>query len=76
MFVISVSNSFNGKYTQIGHNQFVSNKKGKGHGLGLRHIERIVQRYGGHIQIVPTNTDFTATVFLPYIAISQKAERS
>ncbi|MEG0681825.1 MAG: GHKL domain-containing protein [Eubacterium sp.] len=76
MFMLSVNNSFNGKYNQLDRNHFATSKKGQGHGLGLRHVERIIQRYGGHMQVIPKLTDFTVVVFLPCLILSKELERS
>lgn len=67
MLIITVSNSYNGKYTQKSSTEFVSSKHGLGHGIGLRHIQRIISKYSGHIQFSPTDSVFAVKVFLPVV---------
>lgn len=65
MLIIKMENSYNGITKQSGK-RYLSTKAGRNHGLGLRHIERIVKSYKGHIHITPTNAIFAVTVVLPY----------
>lgn len=64
---IIVKNSFNGKYKKTDDNQFISLKTGSQHGLGLKHITRIVESCHGNMQMEPTETEFQVFVFLPCI---------
>lgn len=66
MFIISAENSFNGEYKSDDSGRFHSSKNGKGHGLGINHIYRIVESYMGHMLIEPENFIFKVTIFLPY----------
>ncbi len=62
MLVIKIINNYNGQYNK----NFITSKRGKGHGLGLKHVGKIANDHNGHIQVSPTDHQFVVFVFLPY----------
>lgn len=63
--IIKISNSFNGNvvYTEQG---FQTTKEEKGlHGIGIKSVERTVEKYGGHLECMVEETCFTAIIMLP-----------
>lgn len=72
MLLIKVENSYNGIVKKIGDKRYISTKGEKDHGLGLRHIARVIHSYKGHLQITPTKTTFDVTVLLPYLMEDMK----
>ena len=53
---------------------FVS-RKGKGHGIGLRNIRQIVEKYRGTLTLQPGADMFFALVMLPIVARTDCATR-
>lgn len=63
MLLISLENSSDGKYEEWeGH---FKSRKGEGHGIGLKQVERIISRYGGFIQYTPERETFRVLITIP-----------
>lgn len=67
IMLIKVENSYNGVVKKIGRNRYLSTKAEGEHGLGLRHVEKVIASYQGHLRIMPKDTAFEVAVLLPYL---------
>ena len=61
---IKIKNSANGEYIKEG-GKFKTTKKDKWHGIGLRHVENIVEEHGGISSIETDANSFTVRVSIP-----------
>lgn len=61
---ISVLNSTDGKVV-CSENGYISTKSGSGHGLGIRSIERTINKYGGWIEQKHDEDLFSTEILLP-----------
>lgn len=66
LIIIQVDNSYDGKYQKNEFNRYISKKTGEGHGLGINHVQRIVESYGGHMLIDPKEATFHVKIYIPY----------
>lgn len=64
MLFIRVKNSFDGILFKE-KQRYLTRKSGYGHGIGIRHIEKLVSKFGGHISIDTKNHIFMVSVLLP-----------
>lgn len=61
--VVEVSNPYD-KVRRSSGNTFLSTKEGKGHGYGLKNIERCVEKYGGSCQMKAEDGVFSTEIVL------------
>jgi len=66
---ISISNSFNGEIKKEGERYFTS-KDGAFHGIGIRHVDSIVDKYQGHVLREYGDWVFNTYVMLPMVPSS------
>lgn len=64
MLIIRVENSYDGTLLRK-ESHFLSRKAENGHGIGLKHVERLVRKHFGNISICPEQYKFIVTVLLP-----------
>lgn len=64
---IKLENSTNGEYKRE-YGQFKTTKKGKFHGIGMKHIESIVKEYSGIYSIEAENNSFSTQITIPLVA--------
>ncbi len=64
MLLIEIKNSFSGSYHRLG-DKFLSDK-GPGHGIGLRHVKKIVKNMDGVVEISANHQDFTVSILIPF----------
>lgn len=60
---IKVENTFDG-HIQYEENAIVSQKKGEGHGYGMKNIRQSVEKYNGYIKMSHSENTFSTGVFL------------
>lgn len=65
-FIIKVSNTFNGIVIERENNLFTRKKEDGSHGLGIKNIKRILEKYNGSMDIEYNATTFTS-ILLMYI---------
>ena len=71
--MINVANSYNEKACFSLNGDFLSGTKSKSiddslyHGIGLRRVHEIAEKYHGFVEITPRDGIFQVTVFLPLI---------
>lgn len=69
MLSIKVENSSNGNYKISKSGDFISTKKGHpeyiNHGIGIKQIQNIVEKYNGFIRFTPGTDIFIAEILLP-----------
>jgi len=65
--LLTIRNSFNGELKQDG-GRYQSMKGGSLHGLGLPHVEALVEKYQGSLQKIPAEHVFETHVLLPLLA--------
>lgn len=63
-WLIKVKNSYNGSL-EIKDVRYISSKEGKSHGLGIHNIKKVVQSYGGFVQIEYNEKEFTLMIAIP-----------
>lgn len=63
MIQILMENRCDGNYEM--HNGNFKSKKGEGHGIGLKQVERIVLKYGGFYRYMPDNDIFKILISIP-----------
>ena len=65
---IRIENSYNGKIVfdrERGYQELLSTKKVRGlHGIGLRHVRRMVEKYDGIMEIYPDSSLFRVVLIL------------
>ena len=64
--VFTIGNSFNGELKRIG-NRYISLKRGRFHGIGLKHVDSIVEKYNGQIVREVKGRFFETCVVLPIL---------
>ena len=64
--VLTVSNSFNGELKRSG-SRYASLKRGRFHGIGLKHVDSIVEKYNGQIVREVKGGLFETCVVLPIL---------
>lgn len=64
MLKISVKNPSSGKYVFAGKELCSTKKNSVDHGLGLKRIKRIVEKYDGYVELHPYENSFEAAVLL------------
>ena len=67
---ITVGNSTNGNVRMMGP-RFLSDKNGRYHGIGIRHIDEITEKYGGYINRRHENCIFETNIMLPIKKVFQ-----
>ena len=65
MLYIFCSNTSDGKYLRGENETLLSTKKTKGHGIGMRRIQEIVEEAGGACQFSPEAHQFSVSIMLP-----------
>ena len=66
MYFIECTNPCPQRPLQKEHGYFISTKEGKGHGLGLKAVEKIADSIDGVCRFEQTGNYFKASVSLPY----------
>jgi hypothetical protein len=56
-WLLKIKNSYNGQL-EIREGHYISSKKGKSHGLGIRNIEKVAESYGGFVKIEYDEKEF------------------
>jgi sensor histidine kinase YesM len=64
--VLSISNSYEGEIARLG-DRFPTSKDGAFHGIGIRHVDAIVDKYRGHVLREYQNGIFETHVLLPLV---------
>ena len=64
--VLIIGNSFNGELKRSG-NRYLSMKRGSFHGIGLKHVDSIVEKYSGQIVRDVKGRFFETCVVLPIL---------
>lgn len=62
-FFLHIENTFDGKTIRDKNGDFISSKSG-GSGLGLKSIQKVVERYNGVFEAKESNSRFAVSVFL------------
>lgn len=65
MLYINIENTYDGIYKKEG-NHYITRKTELGHGRGIRSVERIVQKYHGHISFDIQHYKFSVSILLPF----------
>lgn len=65
MLYIQVQNSSNGNYRYNSSGELISIKSEQGHGIGVRRIKQVTEKYNGIYQQLPEADKFTLTVMVP-----------
>ena len=63
-WLIKVKNSYNG-CLEIKDGRYISSKGDKSHGLGIQNIKKVVESYGGFVQIEHNEKEFTLMIAIP-----------
>jgi sensor histidine kinase regulating citrate/malate metabolism len=63
-WLLKVKNSYNGQL-EIKDERYISSKKSKSHGLGIRNIEKVAEAYGGFVKIEHDDKEFVLMVAVP-----------
>lgn len=69
--IIKVSNSFDGNF-MVKNGVIISHKGSDGHGLGIRNIRSVAEKYKGNVQIDTANNVFTVVAALLISSPSQQ----
>jgi len=67
---IKLVNSTNGEYKKDGRN-FKTTKQGQFHGIGMKHVESIVEKYNGIYNIEAGNDSFSTQIHIP-LSLNEK----
>lgn len=73
MMMINVTNNYDGNTYLSPNGDYLSSKKNDSvydsicHGIGLRRVREIVEKYHGFVEINPQNDIFQITIFLPLL---------
>jgi len=59
-----ISNSYNNEIKQKG-GQFITSKKEPNHGIGIKHVDTIINKYHGYVERSPDNGVFVTSIMLP-----------
>jgi sensor histidine kinase YesM len=65
-----LKNSTNGVIQKRG-SQLVSSKKGAGHGIGIKRIDEVTEKYDGNVKREHENNTFITTIILPVSTVPQ-----
>lgn len=65
MLYIQVQNSSNGNYRYNSYGELISIKSEQGHGIGVKRIKQVTEKYNGIYQQLPEADKFTLTVMVP-----------
>jgi len=69
--LIKISNSFNGELNEK-DSSFLTTKKERYHGFGLKNIEKVADLYGGYLKIEHSDNVFTLMIAFPDHSGSEK----
>lgn len=61
---IEIQNSHNGRVRKVGNMFQTTKDQKKGHGIGLKNVQRVVEEYHGQMEISNTNTIFSVKLIL------------
>lgn len=61
-----IINSTDGNIHRVG-NTFISSKQCRDHGIGIKRIDEIVQKYGGYTDRKISNNNFECKILLPFL---------
>nr|WP_286173306.1 GHKL domain-containing protein [Clostridium sp. WB02_MRS01] len=65
-FIIKVSNTFNGIVIERANNLITKKKDDSSHGLGIKNIKKVLEKYNGSMDIEYNATTFTS-ILLMYV---------
>lgn len=68
---ISVKNHYNGQIRHINSEYFTTKKNTHGHGLGLKNINYVIQKYNGSLNIEHDQKEFTISIIIPLQKLNQ-----
>ena len=64
VFMLMISNSFTGKLTHGSDGLPLTTKRGGGHGIGLKNIQRVAKKYMGYISVEQSGDEVTIGIML------------
>ena len=64
VFMLMISNSFTGKLTHGSDGLPLTAKRGGGHGIGLKNIQRVAKKYMGYVSVEQSGDEVTVGIML------------